>query len=343
MNKSLGSCILIAALATNSNGLVASRNQLSQEEWMKLEQFYKNKPVLVTGGCGFIGSHLAEKLVELGAQVNILDNISTGSLHNIENIKDNVTLIEKDISDYDVCLQATRGQKIIFHQAAFVSVPGSMQDPAACHKTNIDGTFNLLEAARNNGAERFLFASSCSIYGDHEGICLEETNPNPISPYAISKVLGELYCKQFANNFGLPTVMLRYFNVYGSRQNPNGTYAAAVARFAYRMENNLPITINGDGTQTRDFVQVKQVVNANLMLGMLDAEKISGEIFNIASGKSLSIRNLITQMNNLFPNYNGSVEFGPSRPGDIKHSAADCSKYQQAIGDAHEKPASKEA
>ena len=328
MNKLLGSFILATTLAISSNGLIrGSHKQLSQEVRMKLEQCYRNTPVLVTGGCGFIGSHLAEQLVELGARVTILDNLSTGSLRNIENIKDKITFIEKDIADYDACLQATQGQKIIFHQAAFVSVPGSIQDPDLCHRTNVDGTFNLLEAARHHSVEKFIFASSCSVYGNQESVCCETTQPNPQSPYATSKLIGELLCKQFTTNFNLPTVTLRYFNVYGSRQNPNGAYAAAVARFAYQMENNQPITIFGDGTQTRDFVQVKQVVNANLILAMLDTEKTKSEAFNIACGRSISILDLIDQMKQLFPNYTQDIVFGPPRPADVKHVSADCSKY----------------
>jgi nucleoside-diphosphate-sugar epimerase len=221
--------------------------RINKGHWMKLKNYYHNTPVLVTGGCGFIGSHLVEKLVELGARVTILDNLSSGSLENIKNVQDSVTIIQKDIADFDACLESTRDQSVVFHLAAFISVPQSIKEPDVCHRTNVDGTFNMLEAARRNGVDSFVFSSSAAVYGPHEGICSENTPIAPTSPYGFSKYIGEQYCHQYKTNFNISTAALRYFNVWGERQNPNGAYAAAVAKFTQHMKENTPITIFGDG------------------------------------------------------------------------------------------------
>lgn len=191
--------------------------------------FYTETPVLVTGGCGFIGSCVAKKLVALGADVSIIDNLSTGRLDNIETIKDNITFIKETITNFDTCLNITKGKKIIFHLAAFISVPESIKKPYQCHDINIQGTVNLLEAARRNNVNTFVFSSSAAVYGQREGICSEVSTTAPTSPYGFSKLIGELYCKQYAHVFDMNTVILRYFNVYGAGQNPNGPYAAVVA------------------------------------------------------------------------------------------------------------------
>jgi nucleoside-diphosphate-sugar epimerase len=301
-----------------------------------LEAYYKNLPVLVTGGCGFIGSHVAQKLVNLGAQVTILDDLSAGSLNNIEPIKDKVTLIIGNITDYDMCLQATRYQKIIFHLAAFISVPQSMQEPKKCYEINVNGTLHLLEAARINNVERFIFSSSAAVYGPTNEVCTEETSLNPQSPYGYSKLIGELYCQQYAKNFGINAVILRYFNVWGERQNPYGAYAGVVAKFINQMELDLPITLFGDGMQTRDFVPVDTVAFANLQLGM-KANEISGHVLNIGTGKSITLLELIEQLKKQFPKYSQPIEFTPVRSGDIKSSRADCSKYTKYVVSVIEK------
>ena len=291
------------------------------------ESFYQNKSVLITGGCGFIGSHLAERLIELGAQVTIIDDLSSGNLKNIFAIQDRVTLVQQSITDMTACVEITKNKHVIFHLAAFISVPESIEKPEMCHKTNVDGTANLLEAARCNNVKRFVFSSSAAVYGPYEGICSEDIPSAPASPYGFSKLIGELLCKQYAHIFGLNTVVMRYFNVCGPRQNPNGAYAAVVAKFMHNMLHNLPITIFGDGLQTRDFVPVEKIVVANLFLGMCDADKIHGEVFNIATGKSVSLLEFVEQLTKQFPTYTAEINFAPERPGDIKHSAADCSKY----------------
>jgi nucleoside-diphosphate-sugar epimerase len=291
-----------------------------------MEQFYQGKKVLVTGGCGFIGSHLAERLVALGAEVTILDDLSGGFRENIAKIKDRITFIQDTVTCKTACLNASRNKDIIFHLAAFISVPESVEKPEICHKINVDGTVTLLEAARSNNVERFVFSSSGSVYGPYEIECHEELQCYPQSPYAFSKYIGELYCCQYAINYGLKTISLRYFNVYGPRQNPRNAYAAAYATFVQQMQHNKPITIYGDGKQTRDFVSVFKVVEANLILAQ-EATKLKGHVFNIATGKSITIFELIDQIREKYPEYNQDISFAPARAGDLKHSRATCSKY----------------
>lgn len=300
-----------------------------------MNQFYKNKKVVVTGGCGFIGSHLAHKLVELGAQVTILDNLTTGSVENIADIQDKVTFIEQSIVDSHACDQAITGNEIIFHLAAFISVPGSVQDPQSCHATNVDGTFNILNAAKNHGIKRVVFSSTSSVYGPREDQCLEtDTHLNPVSPYGATKLMGELYCKQFTLLYNVPCVMLRYFNVYGPRQNPHSQYAAVVAKFEYHMKRNEPITIYGDGSQTRDFVHVDEVVHANLLTGMAHKKLVAGEVFNIGTGKSISVLELAQNMKEQYPHYTGTTKFEPARDGDVQHTQMSARKYAALKGNA---------
>lgn len=289
--------------------------------------FYANLAVLVTGGAGFIGSHLVEQLVECGARVTVLDNLSTGNLDNLKNVMHKITFIHGDITDKKVCLAATHEQDIIFHLAAFISVPDSIEMPEECHATNVDGTFNLLESARINKVKRFVFSSSAAVYGTRDGVCAETDHCHPESPYGFTKRIGELYCQQYAHNYGMHTVILRYFNVYGDRQNPDGAYAAVVAKFKKAMHENSPITIFGDGNQTRDFINVKDVACANLTLGM-HAHACAGEIFNIGTGTSISLLELIAMLKKDFPQFNQGILFRPARAGDIKHSSALCTKYQ---------------
>lgn len=304
-----------------------------------MHSFYTNKNVVVTGGCGFIGSHIAEKLVSLGANVTIIDNLSTGSEDNIAAIKDKITLIKKSITDMTACLETTRDKEIVFHCAAFISVPDSVAHPRDCYAANVDGTENMLEAARVNGVKRLILSSSAAVYGNYEGTCSETTPTEPTSPYGYSKRIDELLCQQHTKNYGFETVCLRYFNVYGPRQNPNGAYAAVVAKFTDQMKNNLTITIFGDGEQTRDFVPVNQVADANLTLGMLTADTVSGEIFNIGSGQSMSLLQLYDMLKKEFPAYTHDPVFAPERAGDIKYSAADCSKYFSLVRYYKKEPA----
>lgn len=288
---------------------------------------YKDTPVLVTGGCGFIGSHLVEKLVEQGAQVTILDDFSSGDKKNISAVADKVVVLQGSITDFQTCLLATQDKTIIFHLAAFVSVPASTKNPFDCHIINVTGTQNLLEAARINNVKRFVFSSTCAVYGEPSSVCNEDMLPNPASPYGFSKSIGEIYCKEYARVFGMETVTMRYFNVYGPRQNPQAPYAGIIAKFGYNMEHNLPIPVFGDGTQTRDYVSVHKVVEANLFLGACEKHYIQGEVFNIATGKSTSVLEVINILKQKYPQYHNDIIFMPPRDGDVKHVTADCSKY----------------
>ncbi|MBS1986638.1 NAD-dependent epimerase/dehydratase family protein [Candidatus Dependentiae bacterium] len=324
--RAVATRLLAMSMATVS-ATTATTSPLIHGESMKLTP-YKNVPVLVTGGCGFIGSHVAEALVAQGAQVTILDDCSTGFIRNISHIHENITFIRGSVTELQTCLQAVRGKKIVFHLAAYISVPGSMSDPTLCQNTNVIGTMNMLEACRQEGVERFILSSSAAVYGPQEEVCVETMQCAPTSPYGYSKWIGELLCQQYARCFGLKSICLRYFNVHGPRQNPAGAYAGAVAKFTFNMQHDLPITIFGDGTQTRDFIGVKHVAQANLQLALLDAELMTGQPYNIATGHSISLLELIAQLKQEFPDYNKTITFAPARPGDIAHSAADCSAYQ---------------
>jgi nucleoside-diphosphate-sugar epimerase len=296
-----------------------------------MQSYYKDKQVLVTGGAGFIGSHIVESLVSYGAQVTVLDNLSTGNIENIAHLLDKIMFVHGSITDSRTCLDASRNKSHIFHLAAFISVPQSIENPKLCHEINVTGTFNLLEAAHLNNVQRFVFSSSSAVYGTADGPCSETTPCNPTSPYGFSKLIGEYLCKQYAQNFGLETVCLRYFNVFGQRQNPNGAYAAVVAKFKDLMQHHKPITIFGDGLQTRDFIPVQQVAYTNLLLGMLPAHTVSGELFNVASGTSITLLELLNTLKIEFPNYTLAPNFAPERPGDIRHSTAVCTKLQTLV------------
>lgn len=293
---------------------------------------YKSYRVLVTGGAGFIGSHLTEQLVKCGAEVTVLDDFSTGSLANLASVINAITLIGGTITDYATCVRASKDIQLIFHCAAQTSVPGSMVDPKTCYQTNVQGTYNLLEAARQNKVQRFILSSSSAVYGEREGICSEDLPANPTSVYGFSKYFGETLCKNYYQFFNLETVCLRYFNVYGPRQDPYGPYAAAMAKFKLHMEQKKPITIFGDGLQTRDFVSVNDVVSANCNVGILPASKVAGEIFNVASGTSITLLQLVKDLKQKeFPDFDQNIIFEPARPGDIRHIEADCSKYQNIM------------
>lgn len=297
-----------------------------------MKELFAHCMVLVTGGAGFIGSHVTHRLVEWGAHVTVLDNLSTGKKENITSILDRITLIEGDITNQETCMLAAQNQKIIFHLAALVSVPESLENPLACFKTNVLGTSNILEAARKQNVERVIIASSSAVYGQKKELCRETDICNPTSPYGYSKMLAEQLAQQYTQIFNLPTLSLRFFNVWGERQNPEGHYAAVVAKFKYNLEKNLPITIFGDGLQTRDFIYVGDVVTALLSMAQIPLPLLQGQAINIATGKSITILDLITQLKQEFIRYTGTILFEPERPGDIRHSSADCSQYRYLSG-----------
>jgi len=282
---------------------------------------------LVTGGAGFIGSHIVEQLVAHGEGVRVLDNFSTGKRANIHHLP--VEIVEGDVRDRDAVYVAVRDADFVIHQAALVSVPQSMQNPVATHEINVNGTLNVLLAAHEAQTKRVVLASSCAVYGDNDALPLgENAGTCPKSPYAASKLIGEVYCQVFTQAYSLPTVCLRYFNVYGPRQNPNGDYAAVIPKFAESIATRQAPIIYGDGQQTRDFVHVYDVVRANLMA--CECEPAIGQIFNVATGRGVSLLQLVDEINET-QGTSFAPEFRPPRVGDIKHSCGDGSKATQLL------------
>ena len=284
---------------------------------------------LVTGGAGFIGSHIVHALLERGDKVRILDNFSTGKRENVVDL--DVELFEGDIRDPEILTASLVDVDLVFHQAAFVSVPQSMDVPTACLDVNVNGTGMLFEAAQKAGVKRVVFASSAAVYGEADAFPLtEEVPPEPnLSPYAASKRVDEIYAQLFTQSFGLDVTALRYFNVYGPRQAPDSQYAAAVPIFISRMMNGQVVTINGDGGQTRDLIYVGDVARANLMAA--DSPAAAGGIFNICTGKETSILNLVESLADVFPDAPKPV-FGPPRAGDIYRSVGSAQKAKETFG-----------
>ncbi len=284
---------------------------------------------LVTGGAGFIGSHIARALLERGDKVRVLDNFSTGKRDNITGL--DVEVIEGDIRDLATLTASLVDVDLVFHQAAFVSVPASMDDPLACLDPNVNGTAMLLDAARRAGVQRVTFASSAAVYGEADAFPLtEEVPPEPyLSPYAASKRVDELYAQLFTQSFGLDVTALRYFNVYGPRQAPDSQYAAAVPIFISRMMAGKEVTIHGDGGQTRDLIYVGDVARANLMAAANPAA--AGGIFNICTGRETRIIDLVENLAEIFPDAPAPV-FGPPRTGDIYRSVGSAQKAKKAFG-----------
>ena len=280
--------------------------------------------VIVTGGAGFIGSHLAEELARRGYQVTILDDLSTGEMENIKELlkKGSVQFIQDSITNFSLLKELFQGAIYVFHQAALPSVPRSIKDPLAASEVNITGTLNVLLAARDNKVRKVVYASSSSVYGDTPTLPKKEDMvPHPQSPYAVSKLAGEHYCRVFQEVYGLATACLRYFNVYGPRQNPDSQYAAVIPRFIRWASEGSPLIIFGDGEQTRDFTFIADAVEANI----LAAESNASGVFNIGRGKSITINELAKLVIKLTGNNVEPVHQEP-REGDIRHSLADISK-----------------
>jgi len=286
---------------------------------------------VVTGGAGFIGSHLCEGLFRKGHEVVIVDDLSSGSMERIDAIRDEYpeTIFWKgSITDLAFLKDPFCGADGVFHQAAFVSVPGSIDDPLTNHAVNMTGTLNVLIAARDAGVRKVVAASSAAIYGNLPGLPKREDDPvDPLSPYALAKLTGEGYGRLFGDLYGLSTVFLRYFNVYGSRQDPHSDYAAVIPKFIGRLSRGEPPKIFGDGEQTRDFVYVKDVVSANIRA----MESGATGVFNIASGKETSVNDLASILSTL-SGFSGSPEYAPERPGEVKRSVADISKAKEGFG-----------
>jgi nucleoside-diphosphate-sugar epimerase len=284
---------------------------------------------LVTGGAGFIGSHIVHRLVEDGKAVRVLDDFSSGKRENLATV-DGVKLIEGDLRSETTVDEAVRGVEVIFHQGAVPSVPRSMIDPKTSFDVNVSGTLNLLLAAKDSGVRRVVMASSSSVYGDLPELPKVETMPTkPLSPYAASKLAGEELCQVFWRAYGLETVSLRYFNVFGPRQDPESQYAAVIPKFLKALKTGQRPMIFDDGEQTRDFTYIDNVVDANMLAA--DAEGISGDVFNIAAGDSISINEMLRQLAALV-GVEPSPEYAPPRPGDIRDSRADIRSARAKLG-----------
>jgi len=285
---------------------------------------------LVTGGAGFIGSNIVEKLLGLEHEVVVFDNFLTGKKSNLEELGDKIKIIEGDIRDYEAIRNAMQGIDFVLHQAALPSVPRSLADPKTTHDINVNGTFNVLLAAREAKIKRLVYASSSSVYGDAPELPKKEDFlPRPKSPYAVSKLTGEYYCQVFYKNFGLETVILRYFNVFGPRQDPASQYAAAIPKFIKALQKGISPMVFGDGEQSRDFTYVDNVVAANIKAAA--TPNIAGEIFNVACGKAYSVNKVLELLGQIL-NKPVKPDYVASRPGDVKHSLADISKIKEKMG-----------
>lgn len=301
-------------------------------------RFCADSMFLVTGGAGFVGSNLCEAILNLGCKVRCLDNLSTGKQENVDIFTDNPNyeFIKGDIKDLTVCLEACKGVDYVLHQAAWGSVPRSIEMPLFYCENNIVGTLNMLEAARQTGVKKFVYASSSSVYGDIADLPkIEGREGNLLSPYAVSKRADEEWAKQYTKNYGLETYGLRYFNVFGRRQNPDGAYAAVIPKFIKQLLNGETPTINGDGRQSRDFTYIENVIEANLKACLAD-HKAAGEVYNIAYGGRENLLDIYYDLVEILSvkDQNGNrlePNFGPDRAGDIRHSSADITKAKKLL------------
>lgn len=285
---------------------------------------------LVTGAAGFIGSNIVEELVRRGNHVRVVDNLSTGKRSNIEPFLDDIDFVEGDITDSSLLAEVMQGVDYVLHQAALPSVPRSVADPLASHEINATGTLKVLLAARDAGVKRLVYASSSSVYGNNPTMPKHEGMPTqPRSPYAVNKLAGEEYTRVFAHLYGLPTVALRYFNVFGPRQDPHSAYAAVIPAFIAAMLDNKRPTIYGDGSQTRDFTYVINVVHANLLA--CESSSADGMALNVACGESFSLLDLVNDINKLLGT-NIEPVFEPERKGDVKHSLAAIDEARERLG-----------
>ena len=298
-----------------------------------------NKTILVTGGAGFIGSNLCEALLEKGNKVVCLDNFATGKRENLEQLlKDsNFTLIEGDIRKLEDCLKATKDVDYVLHQAALGSVPRSIKDPITSNDVNVSGFLNMLVASRDNGVKRFVFAASSSTYGDSESMPkVEDIIGKPLSPYAITKYVNELYADIFSKTYGLETIGLRYFNVFGRKQDPNGAYAAVIPKFVSQLMSGESPVINGDGNYSRDFTYIDNVIQANLLSLVTTNEKAINTVYNVAYGDRNTLNDLMGYLKEYLSEFDGKISsleviYGPNRVGDIPHSHASVYKAKELL------------
>ena len=284
---------------------------------------------LVTGGAGFIGSNLVEELLKRGHKVRVIDNFITGKRENIEPFLDKIEFLEEDIRDYETCRRAVQGVDFVLHQAALPSVPRSIEDPILANDINVNGTLKLLLASNEARVRRFVFASSSSVYGDNPELPKKgDAEGNPLSPYALTKLVGEKYSRVFSVVYKLPTVNLRYFNIFGPRQDPSSQYAAVIPSFISKMLEGKKPTIFGDGEQSRDFTFVANVVEANILAA--EAESISGEAINVGCGEKTTVNTLVAKINEILTT-KIDPDYDQPRPGDIRHSFADITKAREKL------------
>ena len=288
------------------------------------------KTFLVTGGAGFIGSHIVHRLQREGAKVRVVDNLSTGKKERLRDIDSSIELIEDDLTDRRVCDRAVQDVEYVLHQAAVPSVQRSIQDPLETNRANVIGTLNLLESCRQHGVRRLVYAASSSAYGDTQVLPKkEDMAPNPLSPYALQKFIGERYCKLYNDLYGLETVSLRYFNVFGPSQDPWSEYSAVIPKFATRLQSRQPLVVFGDGEQSRDFTYVDNVVEANILA--IKAQRTAGAVINVGCGESLTLNRLIRFLEEIL-HVQAVVDYEPPRRGDVRHSLADISLARDVLG-----------
>lgn len=286
---------------------------------------------LVTGGAGFIGSHIASALIDLGARVRVLDDLSTGHRENIDEIGSEVDFIQGSVADEDLLSKALDGVEVVFHEAAIPSVPRSVEAPRQSHIASVDGTFSLLLAARDKKVRRVVYAASSSAYGDQPTLPKsEQMLPDPLSPYAVAKLVGEYYCQVFTRVYGLETVSLRYFNVFGPRQDPGSQYSGVVSRFISSLLSGEQPVIYGDGEQSRDFTYIDNVVAANLSAA--EAKDASGKVINIANGERITLNQLLAELKDLTGKQDVKAAYLEPRVGDVRHSLADISMARKLLG-----------
>ena len=287
--------------------------------------------VLVTGGAGFIGSHIVDALLARGARVRVVDNLSTGHLRNLEAVKGKIEFIEGDLADESVARRAVDDVELVFHEAALPSVPRSVSNPRETHLASVEATFNLLLAAKEKGVRRVVYAASSSAYGDQPTLPkIESMRPEPLSPYAAAKLVGEYYCQVFTRSYGLETVCLRYFNVFGPRQDPGSPYSGVISQFVDRLRKGQRPIIYGDGEQTRDFTYVSNAVEANMLAA--ESDRGIGEVINIANGEKVSINELFKLVRQILGRDDIEPDYQPARTGDILHSLADVTSARENLG-----------
>jgi len=295
-----------------------------------------SKPVLVTGGGGFIGSNLVRALLAEGRSVRVLDDFSTGAAENLDGLAGGLEIIEGSLLDHDAVARAVEGASVVFHLAARGSVARSVEDPIGSHHANATGTLAVLDASRLAGVDRFVYSSSSSVYGGIDALPLHEGLPTvPASPYGVTKLAGEHYCRAFHRTYGFPTVSLRYFNVFGPRQSPDSAYAAVIPRFISALLSGERPVVQGDGGQSRDFTYVDNVVHANLCAAGAPDEAL-GRAFNVAQGGRYSLMDLLEALRPIVGSGEVEIEWAPPRPGDIRHSQADVTAARELLGYAPE-------